>query len=53
MYAPARGLNGACDFALSYARLQEFMKAPVFCIIEAEKQDVEQGILRSSLGPPS
>jgi len=43
---PARGLNGECDFVLSYTRLQDFIKAPVFCITEAKKQDMEQGIIQ-------
>lgn len=43
---PTRGLNGECDFVLSYTRLQDFIKAPVFCITEAKKQDMEQGIVQ-------
>ena len=43
---PARGLNGECDFVLSFTRLQDFIKAPVFCITEAKKQDMEQGIIQ-------
>ncbi len=38
-----RGLNGECDFILSFTRLQDFVQAPVFCITEAKKQDVEMG----------
>ncbi|RZJ88391.1 MAG: hypothetical protein EOO60_11135 [Hymenobacter sp.] len=40
---PARGLNGECDFVLSFTRLQDMIKAPIFCITEAKKQDVEWG----------
>ena len=40
---PAKGLNGECDFIFSFTRLQDFVLAPVFCITEAIKQDVEQG----------
>lgn len=40
---PSRGLNGECDFVLSFTRLQDLIKAPVFCITEAKKQDVEWG----------
>ena len=40
---PARGLNGECDFVLSFTRLQDLIKAPIFCITEAKKQDVEWG----------
>lgn len=38
-----RGLNGECDFILSFTRLQDFVQAPVFCITEAKKYDVEMG----------
>ena len=38
---PARGLNGECDFVLSFTRLQDFIKAPVFCVTKAKKQDIE------------
>lgn len=40
---PAKGLNGECDFVLSFTRLQDMIKAPIFCITEAKKQDVEWG----------
>ncbi|GAB3634981.1 hypothetical protein GCM10027422_05710 [Hymenobacter arcticus] len=40
---PARGLNGECNFVLSFTRLQDLIKAPIFCITEAKKQDVEWG----------
>ena len=43
---PAKGLNGECDFLLSFTRLQDFVLAPVFCITEAKKQDVEQGTVQ-------
>ncbi len=43
---PTRGLDGKCDFVLSFTRLQDFIKAPVFCIVEAKKQDMEQGIVQ-------
>jgi len=43
---PARGLNGECDFVLSYVRLHNFIKAPVFCIAEAKKQDMDQGTVQ-------
>lgn len=39
----SRGLNGECDFILSFTRLQDLVQAPVFCITEAKKQDVEMG----------
>jgi hypothetical protein len=43
---PARGLNGECNFVLSYIRLHNFIKAPVFCIAEAKKQDMDQGTVQ-------
>ena len=43
---PALGLNGECDFVLSFTRLQDIIKAPVFCITEAKKQDVEWGTVQ-------
>ncbi|RYE89122.1 MAG: hypothetical protein EOO37_05575 [Cytophagaceae bacterium] len=43
---PARGLNGECDFVLSFTRLKDFIKAPVFCITEAKKQDMEWGLIQ-------
>ena len=43
---PARGLNGDCDFVLSYTRLHNFIKAPVFCVAEAQKQDMDQGTVQ-------
>jgi hypothetical protein len=43
---PANGLNGECDFIFSFTRLQDFVLAPVFCITEAKKQDVEQGTVQ-------
>ncbi len=43
---PARGLNGECDFVLSYVRLHNFIKAPVFCIAEAKKQDMDHGTVQ-------
>lgn len=39
----SRGLNGECDFILSFTRLQDLVQAPVFCITEAKKQDIEMG----------
>jgi len=39
----SQGLNGECDFILSLIRSQDIVQAPVFCITEAKKQDVEMG----------
>ena len=45
-FGRAHGLNGECDFVLSYVRLHNFIKAPVFCIAEAKKQDMDQGTVQ-------
>ena len=39
----SRGLNGECDFILSLMRLQDLVRAPIFCVTEAKKQDIELG----------
>ncbi len=39
----SHGLNGECDFILSFTRLQDLVRAPIFCITEAKKQDVDLG----------
>ena len=40
---PAHGLNGECDFIVSATRLKELVRAPIFCIVEAKKQDLDLG----------
>jgi hypothetical protein len=42
----ALGLKGECDFIFSFSRIQDFVTAPVFCITEAKKQDLEQGTIQ-------
>ena len=42
------GLNGECDFMLSFSRIQDFVIAPIFSITEAKKQDIEQGTIQCS-----
>jgi hypothetical protein len=32
----------------SFSRIQDFVTAPVFCITEAKKQDLEQGTIQAS-----
>jgi len=39
-----KGLIGECDFVLSLSRITEFIDIPVFCIVEAKKQDIEAGL---------
>jgi hypothetical protein len=43
---PALGLNGECDFVLTLSHLQDFIKAPIFCITEAKKQDTDHGVIQ-------
>lgn len=40
------GLSGECDFMFSFSKIVEFVTAPVFCITEAKKQDLESGIIQ-------
>jgi hypothetical protein len=44
----ALGLSGECDFVFSFSRVQDFITAPIFCIAEAKKQDLEQGTLQAA-----
>jgi hypothetical protein len=38
-----RGLNGYCDFLLSYSPDQVFLEAPVACIVEAKNENIRAG----------
>lgn len=42
------GLIGECDFLFSFSRIQDFLTAPIFCITEAKKQDLEQGTMQAA-----
>lgn len=42
------GLKGECDFIFSFSRIQDFITAPVFCITEAKKQDLELGTVQAA-----
>ena len=44
----AAGLKGECDFVFSFSRIQDFLTAPIFCITEAKKQDLEQGTVQAA-----
>ena len=37
------GLNGYCDFLLSYSPDQVFLRAPVACIVEAKNENIKSG----------
>lgn len=41
-----QGLNGECDFMLSFSQVREFVTAPIFCITEAKKQNIERGMVQ-------
>lgn len=40
------GLRGECDFIFSHSRIQDFITAPIFCITEAKKQNLEGGTIQ-------
>ena len=42
----AAGLRGECDFVLSLSPIRDFIVAPIFCIAEAKKQDLEAGTIQ-------
>ncbi len=42
----AAGLRGECDFVLTSSPIRDFVVAPVFCITEAKKQDLEAGTVQ-------
>lgn len=39
-----KGLNGTCDFLMSLEPEQLFIKAPVFAIVEAKKENLNSGL---------
>ncbi len=45
---PDIGLRGECDFVFSLTRVQDFVQAPIFCITEAKKQDLELGTVQAA-----
>ncbi len=40
------GLKGECDFILSFSAIKDFIKAPIFNIVEAKKNDIEGGTIQ-------
>ena len=40
----AKGLTGFCDFILSASPLSTEIMTPIFCLVEAKKADIEEGI---------
>jgi len=43
-----KGLNGECDFIISWSRIKDFVTEPIFCLTEAEKNDLDKGIIQVS-----
>ena len=43
--APASGLMGVCDFALSFDKVQDFIQAPVCCIVGARTREDDNGVV--------
>jgi hypothetical protein len=41
---PERGLTGECDFILAKNRHTFTIRAPLFCLLEAKKNDIEIGL---------
>ncbi|MEN0049731.1 MAG: hypothetical protein AAF806_21905, partial [Bacteroidota bacterium] len=41
---PENGLNGECDYLLSFGKIMEIIEAPVFTAVEAKKNDQDYGI---------
>ena len=41
---PSQGLNGECDFILSKGKQSVYVEAPIFCLVEAKKNDIDQSI---------
>jgi hypothetical protein len=39
----SRGLTGFCDFILSSVPFKAEITAPIFCLVEAKKDDIEKG----------
>lgn len=42
------GLNGECDFLLSYGDVNSILETPIFSITEAKKQDTDAGTIQCS-----
>jgi hypothetical protein len=40
---PAKGLNGVCDFLISYSSEQLFVRAPVVALVEAKNENLKSG----------
>ncbi len=39
-----RGLRGECDFILAFTKAKKVVNAPIFCLVEAKKEDIITGI---------
>src|SRR4051794_5260603 len=41
---PVRGLSGECDYILAKSPTGFLLQAPIFVVVEAKKNDIEEGI---------
>ena len=41
---PKNGLNGECDYILSWKTSMEVIESPIFSLVEAKKNDMELGV---------
>jgi hypothetical protein len=41
---PEQGLNGECDFILGKNSLSSTLQALIFCLVEAKKNDIKEGL---------
>lgn len=40
----ATGLKGECDFILAHGAMTTTLQAPIFCLVEAKKNDIKEGL---------
>jgi hypothetical protein len=38
------GLKGECDFILAHGAMTTTLQAPIFCLVEAKKNDIKEGL---------
>ncbi len=41
---PEQGLNSECDFILGKNSFSSSLQAPIFCLVEAKKNDIKEGL---------
>lgn len=40
----ATGLKGECDFILAHGAMTTTLQSPIFCLVEAKKNDIKEGL---------